>query len=110
METYLEISESGRAKDAQGVALLEGTPAEVRRWTTHLIVLDRLDGHPKAAAFLDGTRFKPTAGEIAAVEVAIDAVLHGTEDVDDDDDTDEDDFVETRVVKSSPSLRDRLRL
>ena len=75
METYLSISESGRSADAAGVAILEGTPKEVRRWTVNFILLDRLDGHPKAAAFHDGKRFKATAGEFAEAQVEMDEIL-----------------------------------
>ena len=107
METYLSISESGRKADAEGVAILEGTPKEVRKWTTNFILLDRLDGHPKSAAFHDGQRFTPTAGEFAEGQVDIDTAL-GI-DTDDDDPDGENVPDEPEAPKPGLSLKDRMR-
>jgi hypothetical protein len=76
-------------------------------------LLDRLDGHPKAAAFHDGKRFTATTAEFAAAQVAFDDVLtrqaERQGETYDPDALSPDDAPQL-VVDESISLRDRLRL
>lgn len=73
-DEYLEISDTGRAADREGVGLLEGRKQERRRMALTFLLLTRAD-HPRAAAWLDGKRLKPSAAELAEVQREFDAVL-----------------------------------
>lgn len=64
----LDISETGRGKDREFVCLLEGSKMQRRQWAIEFAVADQMRGLPKATAFLDGQRVRPTAAEVRAAQ------------------------------------------